>query len=92
VASPIQDFTGSAAVAKPQKLMIAPPPTEGGEVAAALLVRGELFGDQAPRAGVRMKYQSQSADADHKRGQYQSLQQASHATWATSETSFSNPN
>ena len=32
--------------------MRAPPPTEGGEVAAALLVGGELFGGRGPRAGA----------------------------------------
>ena len=56
--------------------MIAPPPTEGGEVAAALLVRGELFGGRVPRAEVR--------------GQYQSLHKASEAV-SNSQTCFSDP-
>ena len=56
--------------------MIAPPPTEGGEVAAALLVRGELFCGRVPRAEVR--------------GQYQSLHKASEAV-SNSKTCFSDP-
>ena len=56
--------------------MIAPPPTEGREVAAALLVRGELFGGRVPRAEVR--------------GQYQSLHKASEAV-SNSQTCFSDP-
>ena len=61
-------------------LAVNPPqcaPNSHCEVAAALLVRGELFGGRGPRAEVR--------------GRYQSLRKASEAAAAYSQTCFPDP-